>query len=150
MSIIGEIVVGDLLCRLRNDEVGERLTHDENRLLFGQLQLIVGLDGGIASTVQTPLAFVAALEEAGELGGVGVGVVHRSGFGDFGRGEGEVRIGPNAGLDLLRLDREEVLLRSEQGRIPGQGEVDGLLHGEWKRRSNWRRRRRRQVLGEDA
>ena len=110
--------------------------------------MVLGLDRGGASAVQTPLALVAALKEPRERGYVVEWIIDVVGFGDLGAADLEVGVGADAGLQLLRLHGEEVLLRSEQGRILRQRQINGLLHGERKRRSrSWRGR---QVLGEDV
>jgi hypothetical protein len=107
---VGEVVVGELFGGLGDDEVGEGSAHGEDGLLHGELELVVGLDGGGAGGVDAPAAFFAALEEAADADADGVGVSVAVGFGEVAASGGEVRVLACGGLQLLRLDGEEVLL----------------------------------------
>ena len=73
--VVGEVVVGELLCGLGEDEVGEGLTHGEDGLLDLQAILRVGLGGGGVRYVEAPAALFAAFEETPYAYAVLVGVI---------------------------------------------------------------------------
>jgi hypothetical protein len=127
---VGEVVVGELFGSLGDDEVCEGGAHGEDGLLHSELELGIGLHGGGACGVEAPAALLAALEEAAYAEGEAVWVVEVLGLGKVGSVESEVGVLAGGGLDLLRLDGEQVLFGGKQGWVLGARHIDGLLHGE--------------------
>ena len=92
---------------LASEHVGEGLTNGEDELALLVVVLALGFVGGRRCAVETPAAFLSAFEEAGDVGGVVVGVtavVVDLRQGDALAEQCQGRILAQAGGDLCRLD----------------------------------------------
>ena len=70
-----EIVVGELPCCLGDNEVGKRLTHRENGLLFLRMVLRVGLRCGGMRSIETPTSLFTTLEQPRNSDAVSIRIV---------------------------------------------------------------------------
>ena len=71
-AIAGQVVVGELQCRLGQQHVGKSIFHRKYRLPLQIVILAFGFLGGCAGAVQTPPALLPALEQSRDISRVGV------------------------------------------------------------------------------
>ena len=131
MAVVFEVVVGQFAGGLGEDEVGEGSADIEDDAAFLIVILRVGLGGGGDGVVDTPATLLAALEEPGELDGVGIRVGWIiCGERDIAGGDADVGIGADGSLGFQGLDGIEILTRGEQGGVLFLRDIHGLLHGQ--------------------
>ena len=115
---VRELRVGEFEGLLGEEHVGEGRSYLQDGLTGCVGELGGGLGGGGARVFDAVGALVAAFEEAGDLRGVGVGIVDAvGGGGDFRAGDTEVGVGAHGGLDLLSADAAQVGFGGEQGGV---------------------------------